>query len=71
MDKNAIAKELADLGHSDFRLLSRLKAISKALEHNRQRRCELLSSVACHADTALEPDVIAAAAAPKNPPPND
>lgn len=66
MNKNEIAKELADLGHSDFRLLSKLKAVSRALEANRKRRCELLSQVACHADTGLEPDVQAAAVAPKD-----
>lgn len=66
MNKNEIAKELADLGHSDFRLLSRLKAVSKALEANRKRRCEILSQVACHADTGLEPDVSAASVAPKD-----
>lgn len=66
MNNNEIAKELADLGHSDFRLLSKLKAVSKALEANRLRRCELLSEVACHADTGLSPDVSAAAVAPKD-----
>lgn len=66
MNKNEIAKELADLGHSDFRLLAKLKAVSKALEANRKRRCELLSLAACHEDAGLEPDVQAASVAPKD-----
>ena len=66
MNKDEIAKELTDLGHSDFRLLSRLKAASKALEANRKRRCELLSLAACHEDAGLEPDVSAASVAPKD-----
>ena len=74
MDKNAIAKELTDLGKSDARLLDRLGRQSakvaetyEALEANRARRCELLTG--CIPDAGLDPDVVTAARAPKNEPP--
>lgn len=73
MNKDKIAKELAELGHSDFRLLSKLEAligritdVRVALEANRKRRCELLSEVACHADAGLDGEVMAASIAPKD-----
>ncbi len=66
MDKNAIANELADLGQSDARLLDRLKAVSKALEANRARRCELLSAIACDVETDLDAATTAKASEPKD-----
>lgn len=64
MSRDKVAQELADLGRDEARLMRKLIKLQK-------RRCELLSEVACHADTGLSPDVAAAAAGPKNPPPND
>lgn len=64
MNKDKIAQELADLGRDEARLMRKLIKVQA-------RRCELLSEVACHADTGLSPDVSAAAVAPKDPPPND
>lgn len=85
MDKNAIAKELIADGHSMFRMSSRLQAIAKRLddpaltrlageiEDNRGKHCASLRAVAVAAEQAglIGPDVAAAAAAPKDPPPND
>jgi hypothetical protein len=59
MNKDKIAKELAELGQEESRLMHALIKVQK-------RRCKLLSEVACHADTGLEPDVAAASIAPKD-----
>lgn len=64
MNRNDVAKELAHLGNSDFRLLSRLAAIHTALEVNRKRRCELLSLTAKSA--GLDDDVTATVIEPKD-----
>lgn len=59
MDKNAIAKELAELGQAEAKLMRKLMKVQK-------RRCEMLSAIACSDDAGLEPDVAAAASAPKD-----
>lgn len=59
MNKDKVAQELADLGRGEARLMRKLIKVQA-------RRCELLSEVACHADTGLSPDVSAAAVAPKD-----
>lgn len=64
MERDKIAQELADIGQEEARLMRKLIKLQK-------RRCDVLSSVACHTETGLSPDVSAAAVAPKNPPPND
>jgi len=58
-ERNALAKELADLGRSDARHLAKLEA-------NRARRCEILTSIVTHPDAAVSDDVIAYATAPKD-----
>jgi len=59
MDRQAIATELAALGKSDKKLLAKL-------ETNRARRCEILTVVAQHADTALPKAALAAVIEPKD-----
>lgn len=59
MNKDKIAKEVADLGQEEA-------ALMRALLKVQAKRCKLLSEVACHADTGLSPDVSAAAVAPKD-----
>ena len=60
MDRNSIARELIHLGKSDAKLIAKL-------ESNRERRCELLQSVACHPDAGLDPDIAPMAVEPKEP----
>lgn len=64
---NAIAEELAELGKSDKRLISKIEAATKALEANRARRCAILHTVAQLACDAgqLDGDVTAAVVEPK------
>lgn len=57
-ERNAIAKELADLGRSDARHLAKLKA-------NHARRCEILTSIVTHPDAGISGDVTTYATAPK------
>jgi len=83
MDRNAIAKKLIADGHSQARLVSRLRVIAKRLgdsqlsraveqlEANRIARCATLQEAACHADAGLEPDVVTLAAVPKERPADD
>lgn len=59
MPHNTIARELAELGKSDMRLMSRLAVhserlceVTTALEANRARRCDLLCEAAKVATTA-------------------
>lgn len=59
MNKNEIATEVIELGHEEARLMRQLAKVQA-------KRCKLLSEVACHEDTGLEPDVQAAAVAPKD-----
>ena len=59
MNRDAIAKELADLGRSDAKLLAKLEA-------NRARRCEILSAVVAHPDAGVTGDVTTYATAPKD-----
>ena len=72
---NPIAKQLADLGKSDARLLDRQnKLLIKlgdthlALEANRKARCELLTGVVNtrSAELGLTSDVVALATEPKD-----
>lgn len=85
MNKDKIAKELIADGHSLFRMSSRLQAIAQRLndpaltrladeiEGKRGKHCASLRAVAVAAEQAglIGPDIVAAAAAPKDPPPND
>jgi|GEM_PF-5610694 len=64
MNRNEIAKELAELGQDEARLMRKLAKVQA-------RRCKLLSEVACHADAGLEPDVVTLAAVPKERPADD
>lgn len=66
MRKNEIAKELAELGASDFRLTAKIKAHLAALEENRARRCAILTELAQHPDTGLDADIVAASVQPKS-----
>jgi len=43
---NAIARELAHLGQSDFRALIKMQFALSTLEANRARRCEILTELA-------------------------
>jgi len=64
MNRNEIAKELAELGQDEARHMRKLAKVQA-------RRCKLLSEVACHPDAGLSPDVVALAAGPKTPPADD
>lgn len=59
MNRNEIAKELAELGREEARLMRKLAKVQA-------KRCKLLSDVACNPDTGLEPGTVAAASAPKD-----
>jgi len=59
MNRNEIAKELAELGQDEARLMRKLAKVQA-------RRCNLLSDVARHADAGLEPGIVTAATEPKD-----
>lgn len=72
MNKNEIAKELAELGQEEARLHVEETDLNMQLAKNRQarralarKRCKLLRDVACHPDAGLDPDVTAKANEPK------
>jgi len=78
MNRNEIAKELAELGQDEARNEAEGSRLDKLQAENRRerrkiqrRRCKLLSSVACHPDAGLSPDVVALAAVPKERPADD
>ena len=60
MDRNAIAKELAELGRRERKHLDVLDRIAR-------KRCELLRDIACDqgGDIGLAPDVVASVILPK------
>ena len=62
MDKNAIAKELTDLGQTEAKLMRKLIKVQK-------RRCAIHQQIAGCAEAGLDDGTIAAARAPKNEPP--
>jgi len=68
MDRNAIAKELGELGREEARITKHIRQQLRRVSAIQARRCELLSLVACHKDAGLEPEVAAAAAGPKTEP---
>lgn len=60
MDRDAIAKELAELGRKEARHMKKLAAVQA-------RRCELLTGLACNhgAELGLSPEVVPTVIAPK------
>jgi len=78
MNRNEIAKELAELGQDEARNEAEGSRLDKLQAENRRerrkiqrRRCKLLSDAACHPDAGLSPDVVTLAAVPKERPADD
>lgn len=59
MDKGKIAKELAQIGAREARLMAKLRNLQ-------ERRCELLQCVAASDEAGLEPEIVALTVAPKD-----
>lgn len=54
MNRKDIGKELAQLGKSDKRLMTKLTAIAAELEANRARRCEILTQVGRSEESGID-----------------